>query len=182
MRHRAMVLNFLLASVMVTAALAAAQPRASVLKSGDPLPPLAGQSLTGKQLDVTVTAGTAGQSVLIFSFSRAGGRDAQNWTQRLSKDFPQVTIYTVIFLESVPGLFRHLAISGIRGGIPPSRQERTIILYRDESLWEQRLQANPGSSASVILLSPGGHIGWITPGPFADGLYQDLSRRIRDAH
>ena len=181
MRQREMVLNFLFAPVMLTAVLAAAQPQSSVLKPRDPLPPLAGQALTGKQLDVSVAAGT-GQSVLILSFSRAGGRDAQNWTQRLSKDFPHVTIYTVIFLESVPDLFRHLAISGIRDGIPPSMQERTIILYRDESLWEQRLQVNTGSSASVILLGPGSHIGWITPGPFSDGLYQDLSRRIRDTY
>lgn len=175
-----MVLSCFLVPVMLTAALAAGQPRSSELKASDPLPPLAGQTLTGKQLDVTVAANT-GQSVLILSFSRSGGRDAQNWSQRLSKDFPHVTIYTVIFLESVPGLFRHLAISGIRDEMPPSMQDRTVVLYRDESLWKQRLQVNSESSASVILLGPGSHVGWLTPGPFAEGLYQELSRRIREA-
>jgi hypothetical protein len=181
MRQRTMVPNHLLVLVMLTTLIASGQPQSSLLKPGDPLPPLAGQTLTSKQLDVTVTT-DKGQSVLILSFSRAGGRDAQNWTQRLSKDFPQVPIYTVIFLESVPSLFRPVAISSIRREMPSSMQDRTIVLYRDESLWKQRLQANTGSSASVILLGPGSHIGWITPGPFADVLYQELSKRIRDAH
>jgi hypothetical protein len=111
MRQTTMLPNHLLVLVMLTTLIAAGQPLSSVLKPGDPLPPLAGQTLTGRQLDVTLAAGS-GQSVLILSFSRAGGRDAQNWAQRLSKDFPHLTIYTVIFLESVPSLFRYIAISG----------------------------------------------------------------------
>jgi hypothetical protein len=61
-------------------------------------------------------------------------------------------------------------------------QDRTIILYRDESLWEQRLQANTGTSASVILLGPGKSHRLDHPGPFAGGVYQEVSRRIRDTH
>ncbi len=176
--------NIVLKGLLVTATLIASrahgEPRSSVLRLGDPLPALAGQTLTGKQLDVNAAAG-AGQPVLILSFSRAGGRDAENWAQRLQKDFPQLTIYTAIFLESVPSLFRPMAISAIRNGMPHSMQDRTIVLYRDENIWKQRLQVNSISCAGVILLGPDGHINWTTPGPFTDGLYQELSRLIRAA-
>jgi len=45
-----------------------------------------------------------------------------------------------------------------------------MLLYRDKSLWEQRLQIADESLASVILLDPGGHVRWITSGPFTDTL------------
>jgi len=83
----------------------------------DGLPALAGQTITGENLDLPAAADDM-QAVLISPFSRAGGRDAQNWAQRLSKDHPHLSIYMAIFLESVPRLFRPLAVTGIRNGIP----------------------------------------------------------------
>lgn len=177
MLQKKTVLSALLVSAMLMTSRAPGQPSSSVLKLGDPLPPLAGQVLTGKQLDLNAATGD-NPAVLILSFSRAGGRDAQNWAQHLSKDCPHVTIYSVIFLVSVPRLFRPMAVSSIRGGMPLSMQDRTIILYRDENLWKQRLQINDESSASVVLLGPDRHIKWITPGPFADALYQAMRKQI----
>lgn len=154
------------------------QPAPSQLKPDDTLPMLGGQALTGKWLDLPAAAGDSPAAV-ILSFSRAGGHDAQNWAQHLSKDYPHLAIYTVIFLESVPRLFRSVAVSGIRGGMPLSMQYRTILLYRYESLWKRRLQATDEGRASVILLGPRGHIKWITSDPFADSLYLALSKQIR---
>lgn len=147
-------------------------------KPGDTLAALAGQTITGKSLDLPAAADDS-QAVLIFSFSRAGGRDAQSWEQRLSKDDPHLSIYTAIFLESVPRLFRPLAVTGIRSGMPVFLQDRTMLLYRDESLWERRLHVADESHASVILLGPGGHIRWITSGPFTDSLCVALEKQIR---
>jgi hypothetical protein len=163
--------------VMLLSVAAPGQPAPSHLKPDDTLPVLGGQALTGRWLDLPAAAGESPAAV-ILSFSRAGGRDAQNWAQHLSKDYPHLAIYTVIFLESVPRLFRSVAVSGIRGGMPLFMQDRTILLYQDESLWKQRLQVTDKSRASVILLGPREHIQWITSGPFADSLYLALSKQI----
>jgi hypothetical protein len=155
-----------------------AQPGQSCLKPGDTLPPLAGQALTGKWLDIASVSG-GNSAVVVFSFSRAGGRDAQLWTQRLMKDDPHLAIYTVIFLESVPGLFRSMAVSTIKDGMPPALQDRTILMYRDEDPWRQRLQVSNERHACVMLPGPTGRVQWMTSGPFADALYSQFSKSIQ---
>lgn len=110
--------------------------------------------------------------MVIFSFSRDGGRDAQNWAQHLSKDDPHLPIYTAIFLESVPRMFRSFAVSGIRGGMPPVMLDRTLLLYHQQTSWEQRLHVTDESYAYVLRRD--GHIRSIFPGPFSDPLYLRL--------
>jgi hypothetical protein len=165
-------------SLFLLSAHSAAQPGPSHLKPGDILPPLAGQALTGKWLDIASVSG-GNPAAVVFSFSRAGGRDAQLWTQRLMKDDPHLAICTVIFLESVPGLFRAMAVSGIKDGMPPPLQDRTILLYRNEDLWRQRLQVANERHTCVMLLGPTGRVQWMTPGPFSDALYSEFGKSIR---
>jgi len=154
------------------------QTSPSPLKPGDSLPPLSGQALTGKWLDIASVLGGS-PAVVIFSFSRASGRDAQLWTQRLMKDDPHMAIYTIIFLESVPVLFRAMAVSAIKDGMPTALQNRTIILYQDENLWKQRLQVANERYACVTLLGQTGRVQWMTLEPFADALYSEFSKSIR---
>jgi hypothetical protein len=164
--------------VMFPVASALGQPGPSPLKSGDALPPLAGQTVTGKQLNLPLAAGDT-RAVIIFSFSRAAGRDAQNWAQRLSKDDPHLPLYTVIFLEAVPRLFRSMVVSEIRSGMPSAMWDRTLLLYQQQSFWEQRLHVTDERYASVIVFGPGGHIQSITSEPFADSLYLELRKQLR---
>lgn len=178
MRRRSLFFASLSISLFLLSVHSPAQSGQPYLKPGDILPPLAGQALTGKWLDIASAIGGK-PAVMIFSFSRAGGRDAQMWTQRIMKDDPHLAIYTVIFLESVPGLFRAMAVSGIKDGMPPSLQDRTILLYRDEGLWRQRLQVANERHACVMLLGPADRVQWMTSGPFTDALYLALSKSIR---
>ena len=178
MHRRSFFFASLAISLFLLSAHSAVQAGQSYLKPGNILPPLAGQALNGKWLDIASVSG-GNPAVVVFSFSRAGGRDAQLWTQRLMKDDPHPAIYTVIFLESVPGLFRAMAVSGIKDGIPPALQDRTILLYRDEDVWRQRLQVTNKRHACVVLLGPTGGVQWMTPGPFADALYSEFSKSKR---
>jgi hypothetical protein len=136
------------------------------------------QTLTAKQLDLP--SAVAGRPALVvFSFSRAAGKDAGLWNERLSRDFPNaVTGYTIILLESVPKLFRGKALSGIRSSMPPSIQDRTIISYHDEDLWKQRLAVSDDSRAYVVLLEPDGHIRWNNSGAFTVSEYARLKNEI----
>ncbi len=150
----------------------------TALKPGDALPPLAGQTPAGKSLDLP-TAAAGSVAVVIFSFSRAGGRDAQNWALQLSKDDPHLPIYTAIFLESVPGVFRSLAVSGIRNGMPPAMLDRTLLIYQQQASWKQRLHTTDDRYASVVVLDQHGHIRCISSGPFTDTLHQRLREEVR---
>jgi hypothetical protein len=174
--------SFLFAGLAISHFLVAretfAQAGPAPLKPGDILPPLAGQALTGKSLDVAL--GLAGSpAVVIFSFSRAGGRDAQRWIERLQKHEPGLAIYTIIFLESVPGLFRGMAVSGIKAGMPSAMQARTLLLYRDEDLWKNRLQSTNEGQACLTLIRPSGQIEWMTSGPLSDAAYAEFTRSIQ---
>ncbi len=166
------------ALVVLLAASALGEQGTSLLKPGDALPRLAGQTVAGKPLDLP-TAAAGKVAVVIFSFSRGGGRDAQNWAQHLSNDDPHLPIYTAIFLESVPRMFRAIAVSGIRSGMPPVMLDQTLLLYQEQTSWEQRLHVKDESYACVLVLDQSGRIRWISLGPFADPLYLSLRKEVR---
>lgn len=166
------------ALVVLLVASAHGEPGTPLLKPGDALPPLAGKTVTGKPLDIPAAA-EGNVAVVIFSFSRAGGRHAQNWAQHLSKDDPHLPLYTAIFLESVPRLFRSIAVSEIRSGMPPAMQDRTLIVYQQQGLWEQRLHVTDESYARVLVLGQAGRIRWMSPGPFADSIYLRLRKEVQ---
>jgi hypothetical protein len=153
-------------------------PKASPLLAGDPFPRCTEQTLTGKPLDLPAAA--AGRPALVvFSFSRAAGKDASLWNERLSRDFPNaVNAYTIILLEAVPKLFRGKALSGIKSGMPLFIQDRTIVLYHDEDLWKQRLAVYDDSRAYVVLLDLGGHIRWNNSGAFSESEYARLKNEL----
>ena len=153
------------------------EPRQSPLKPGDTLPLLAGQTVTGKPLELPA-ASDGNVSVVIFSFSRAGGRDARNWAQHLAMDDPHLPLYTAIFLESVPRLFRPMAVSAIRTGMPPVMLDRTLLLYQQQNLWEQRLQVADESYAFVLVLGRARDLRWMTSGPFTESVYARLKERL----
>lgn len=166
------------ALVILLAASVHGEPGMLPLKPGDALPPLASQTVTGKSLDLPAAA-EGNVAVVIFSFSQAGGRDARNWAQRLSKDDPHLPLYTAIFLESVPRLFRSIAVSRIRSGMPPAMQDHTLLVYRRQSSWERRLRVTDESYACVLVLGPAGHIRWMSLGPFADSIYLRLRTEVQ---
>jgi len=150
----------------------------SQLKPDSILPLLTGETVSGRSLNLPEAA--AGHTaVVIFSFSRNAGHDAQNWAEHLSKDDPQLPIYSVIFLESVPSIFRSMAISGIRNGMPPAMLDRTLLVFHQQASWQQKLHTRGDSSACVMVLDPSGHIRWIALGPFTGSLYLRLGNELR---
>lgn len=142
--------------------------RASVpsLHTGDVFPQFSGETLAGK----TVTLPAAGTDmVLVFSFSRKAAEDVRVWSEHLSNDpYSRIPVYGIIEMESAPKLFRGMAVAGIRSSTPTSVQSRTIVLYRDENLWEERLSVSDRSRAYVVLLEPNGRIRWMNSGAFTD--------------
>ena len=119
-----------------------AQQSAAPLRFGDGFPHLAGQALTGNRLDFpSVTAGKT--AAVMFSFSRNGGKDARLWNEHLSEDFQGLPIYTIILLESVPGIFRGMALSVIKSDMPLSLQDRIVVMYQNATGSHGRQASEP---------------------------------------
>ena len=158
--------------------LQAAPSDGSPLQRGQTLPQISGQALTGRSIELPAAA-SGKPAVVIFSFSKTAGNDARSWNERLSRDFPKdVPSFTIIMLESVPKLFRGMALSGIKGSMPIAMQDRTLVLYRDETLWKQRLAFSEDSRAYVILLGPDGGIAWKSEGAFSEDAYALLKDQL----
>jgi ATP10 protein len=163
---------------MSAAPIHAAQSNTAPLQVGSILPTFSGRTVTDRHLTLPRSSKEK-PTVLVFSFSRTAGKDARLWNEHLAKDFPDdVTAYGVIQLESAPKVFRRLAVSGIKSSMPVSAQDRTIVLYRDEQLWKQRLAVKDESRAYVVLLDPSGTIRWISSGAFSDATYGLLKSKL----
>jgi hypothetical protein len=156
----------------------AAQSNAPPLHIGDVFPQFSGWTLTGKSL--TLPATTADKStVLIFSFSRKAATDARAWDEHLARDFSDIVpTYAVILLEDAPKLFRGMAVSGIRSGMPLAVQDRTMVLYAGEEIWKLRLHVSDNSRATVVVVGPRGHVRWMNSGAYTDVEYQRLKDKV----
>jgi ATP10 protein len=173
-RALAVALSFVIPALWLQAAPSDASP----LQGGQTLPQISGQALTGRSIELPAAA-SGKPAVVIFSFSKTAGNDARSWNERLSRDFPKdVLSFTIIMLESVPKLFRGMALSGIKGSMPIAMQDRTLVLYRDEALWKQRLAFSVDSRAYVILLGPDGRIAWKSEGAFTETAYAQLKNQL----
>jgi hypothetical protein len=171
MLRRRKYLNLLVwAAVPLLAWPALGERGTAPLQPGNALPALSGQTLSGKLLELPAAARNH-VSVAIFSFSRAGGRDARKWAQQLSKDDPHVAIYNVIFLESVPRVLRSVVVSGIRNQMPSTMRDQTVFLYQQQTSWEQRLHIEDTDYACVVVLGRTGLIRSVSSGPFTDAIY-----------
>jgi ATP10 protein len=154
------------------------------LQVGDAFPALTAQTVSGTRLELPGAA--AGRlQILLFSFSKAGGLDSRLWNERLAKDsrkFPEVSKFSVILLESVSKLIRGVAVSAIKSKMPPETWKTTALLFKNESLWKDRLTVSTDSHCYVVLLDNAARICWMSKGPFTEkeyaGLQQELSRMI----
>jgi hypothetical protein len=159
---------------------AQAQSATSALNLGDILPDVSGQTPSGGSLRLSdLVAGKT--SVVVFSFSKTAGKDAQLWNDHLYKDYgsnPPVAGSTVIMLEAAPRLLRGIIVSKLKNNMPPSMRDRTVVSYQNEEVWKRRLALADDSRAYVLLLGSDGHIRWRNSGAFSDGEYTELKKRV----
>lgn len=166
--------------MMLMRSIVAGQSHAGPLQVGDAFPSFVATTLTGRSVTLPSNIIKCRPMILIFSFSRKAAGDARLWDRRVhaglsGREFP---VYAVIELQTVPKIFRGMAVSGIRSSTSVSVQERTIVLYRDDQLWKRRLGVSDMDRAYVVLIGSRGHLRWANSGSFTDREYADLSRAI----
>jgi hypothetical protein len=152
---------------------------AAAIQPGERFPQLTGKSLAGPE--VTLPAADMGSKrVVVFSFSKASGDDSRLWNEHLAKDYGPngVLRFRVIVLQSVPRLFRGMAVSGIKSGVPRGEWDRVILLYQDEQPWKERLRVSNDKYAYVVLVDGEGRVEWMGSGPFSDAVYAHLKDAV----
>jgi hypothetical protein len=146
------------------------------------LPDVSGQNLSGSPTHLS--SDVAGKvAVVVFSFSKSGGKDTQLWNRNLLRDFGSdrsVALSTVIMLESAPRLLRGVILSRLKKDVPPALQSSTIVSYQNEKLWKQRLRIADDSHAYVVLLGRDGSIRWMNSGALSDTEYKELNTNIQE--
>lgn len=158
------------------------QSAAIPLRRGDPLPDITGQSLSGNPAHLS-TAVEGKIALVIFSFSKAGGKDTQLWDSELLRDFgsnQSVALSTVIMQESVPRLLRGVIVSRLKNDMPPPLHTSTIVSYEDETLWKKRLDVVNDRRAYVILLGKDGRIRWKNSGALNNAEYKQLKTKVQE--
>jgi predicted transcriptional regulator len=154
---------------------------ADALKVGDSLPSISGKTLTGVNLELPKD-GSGKITLLISSFSKKGGADARQWAKQSSQEFAQnsnVISYSLIFLESVPRLFRGFVISGIKKGIPQEKHKEAILITKDEKIWKERIGVSNDDVTYLILLDRDGKILWMHSHEFNDEDFSHLKDQIQ---
>ncbi|MBV8115087.1 MAG: hypothetical protein JO300_10120 [Silvibacterium sp.] len=176
MSPRSILLALLFGLFYSTAAIAQ-----TPLHTGDSLPEISGQTLSGKQL--TLPADAAGKlAVVSFTFSKTGGKDSSAWSQRIEKDFPAMGHpYTLMMIEAAPKFVRGIIISSSKKGMPEQAQDRCIAMEKDEDAWKKRIGFTDDNKAYVFLLAPDGHILWKSSAAFSDAEYANLKKEIIEA-
>lgn len=175
---RILSLATLASALLISQFEASGQEAAHHLQAGDLLPPFAGPSLSGNPIELP-SAAKGRPTVILFSFSRAGGQRAQEWIQHLSQETPHISIYSVFFLEAVPGPFRGVVVSGIKSRTPQQQQSRTILVYTGANAWKQQLQTCDVEDVCVFLLGPDSHIRWMTGGAFSTNSDRALRSQLK---
>jgi hypothetical protein len=124
-------------TLFAAVAIAATPP----LQVDDAFPIVTGRTISGVAKEIP-DGRTSSARVLVFSFSKSGGFDARLWSERFNKDFDALSgasWSSIIMLESVPKLFRGIALSNIKSSVPTPLWEKTILVFKDEALWKSRL-------------------------------------------
>jgi hypothetical protein len=149
----------------------------SILSPGEPMPPLKGEFLTGREaLLPGVASGRVALLALGFTYDSRFAVEA--WIGRFRKDFgdnPKVTFYEIPMIGRMARLAKWFIESGMRKGTPKQDHGNVITVYGGTDLWKQRLEFKSPDDAYLILLDPQGVVRWRHSGLFDEEAYKGLS-------
>lgn len=169
------------ASLAVTMLLTLAAPAdPAKLTKGDPFPSLEAESVSGTP--VALPGDRRGTPfVAIFGFSRKAGEATKRWSHALYKSLPRdVAIYAIADLSRVPGLFRGLAISGIRHEASPAQPEHGdhVLLLTHKNDWSQLVPSGSDDDAVIVAVGRTGTVTDIERRTFSDAAAGAVSKAL----
>jgi hypothetical protein len=150
------------------------------LSTGQPMPPLKGEYLTGRQAQLP-DAASGRVALLALGFSYNSRFPVEAWIGRFRKDFGdnhQATFYEIPMIGGMARLGKWFIDSGMRKGTPKNDQENVITVYGGADSWKQRVGYQAPDTAYLILLDKHGVVRWRHTGAFDEDAYEDLSAKV----
>jgi hypothetical protein len=148
---------------------------------GQSLPFFDGESLAGKKF-IMPGAVHGHPAVLVVCFTHASGPHCTEWTKRLESDFKNnadLEIYTVIFLEEAPKMFRGVAKSGIRSGVAKEDYDRYLIVTDHEKEVKAAVHFQEPDDAYLLVLDPDGIVRWTSHGAVSNETVGKIRELVR---
>ena len=152
------------------------------LVSGERLPALRGEYLTGREA-VLPQAAEGRVALLLLGFTYEARFPVEAWAEKFREQFqsdPRVTFYEVPMIGGLARLAKWFIDNGMRRGTPPADHEHVITVYRDTDTWKQRVRLGDPTAAYLILLDRKGTVAWSYSGRFEDRAYQALSTKVSE--
>jgi hypothetical protein len=153
-----------------------------MLSSGQPMPALKGEFLTGRQA-VLPDAASGRVALLALGFTYDSRFAVEAWVKRFRKDFgetPKVTFYEIPMIGGMARLGKWFIDSGMRKGTPQADHENVITVYGGTEPWKQRLGFQSPDAAYLILLDQRGIVRWRHSGMFDEEAYKKLLAHVAD--
>jgi len=189
MLQRKLPMTFLviMLAIAVAGATSGAEAAKPLLKTGEVLPLLEGNFLSGKKARLPENA-RGKVALLALGFTYESRHAVEQWCERFAGEFGKtadITFYEIPVIGGVGRLARWFIDGGMRRGTPEERHENVITVYGGADSWKQRVSYKEPRNAYLILLDRQGVIQWLHAGPFEDTIFADLvaaAGRIAAAH
>jgi hypothetical protein len=120
-------------------------------------------------------------AVLIFGFTKASKVATTDSGKRISNNFKgqsDFVLYQLPVLEEVPRLFRGMAISGMRKGVPEEMYDHFVPILNGEAELKKLVSYKEPDDAYMVVLNRAGEIAGQIHGPFTDAANSQLRAQI----
>lgn len=175
-----MILRIL--SIALVTTMASLSSAASELTSGEKMPELRAEYLSGRKANLPGDA-TGRVALLLFGLTYQSRFAVEAWTKHFRQDFgntPQVTFYEIPMIGGFARMGKWFIDSGMRHGTPKADHESLITVYGGTEPWKPRLGFNAEDAAYLVLVEQTGKITSRHAGPFDEASYRALAAQVRE--
>ncbi len=163
--------------------LAAASRPAEPLAPGQVLPPLAGQTLTGRH--ATLPDAAAGRvTLLLLGFTYESRHAVEAWAERFTPRYggdPLVSLWEVPMMTGSSWLAKPFIVGGMRRGTPQPMHDNVLCVWKGAAAWKPRVGLEHRDDPCLIVLDADGRIEWLHRGAPDDAGWSALQSAIASA-
>ena len=155
-------------------------PSLDLLRLGEPLPPIRGEFLNGK--DASLPEAAAGRvTLLALGFTYDSRFAVEDWVKKFREAFgknPAATFYEIPMIGGIARLAKWFINSGMRSGTPAELHENVVTVYGGTDIWKKRFNFIEPKHAYLILLDEKGKVRWIYSGLYEQKDFLLLATKV----
>jgi hypothetical protein len=146
------------------------------LATGDELPELRGEFLTGKAAVLPAVSGGR-PALLLLGFTYDSRFAVEAWAKRFREheaSKSSATFFEIPMIGGMAKLGKWFIDRGMRRGTPKDDYEHVITVYSETGEWKQRVGFQDPKAAYVILIDKRGRVAWLHRGGFDEASFGSL--------